>query len=246
VHLFLYRRLWRGSLSTSLLFPVLYLAALGVGLGSLVNHHTGSVDGVSYLDFLAPGLLAATVFQVIIGESSYPVMARVRWDKTYFAMLASPLSVSDLVIGHLLWLAVRAGIVAATFLAVMAAFGTVASPFALGCLPLAMLCGVAYGAPMSAYAITTESEQGFPMIYRFVVIPLFLFSGTFYPISQLPRALQFVAQVTPLSHAVSLSRMCTLGIFHPVQALIDLGYLTVLLVVGVVAAHRAFTKRLWR
>src|ERR1700728_2947686 len=137
-----YRRTWRGSIYTSALSPVLYLGAMGLGLGKLVDAHgTARLGGVSYLAFLAPGLLAAAAMETGIGESTYPVLGSVKWRRTYFAATASPLRPSDLFHGHLLFTAMRLVMNCAVFLAVMAAFGAVKSPWVLAALPVAVLTG---------------------------------------------------------------------------------------------------------
>jgi lipooligosaccharide transport system permease protein len=239
-----YKRTWRGSITTSFLYPVLYLAAMGLGLGSLVDRHTGSVDHVRYLVFLAPGLLASTAMQIGGNEATYPVMAAIKWMRTYYAMLASPLRVIDVLLGHLGWIAVRLVTVSVIYVAVMAAFGTVLSPWVLVAVPAAVLTGLAFAAPIAAYAATQDTDTAFSTIYRMVLIPLFLFSGTFFPISQLPGWLQGVAYVTPLYHGVSLCRDLTLGQIHPVADPLHALYLMVLAGAGLRTALLTYRRRL--
>ena len=184
-----YKRTWRSSIVTSFLIPVLYLTSMGVALGSLVDKHSHGVAGVSYVSYLAPGLLAATCMQIGANDTMWPVMGAIKWMRTYLAMLAAPLDVYDVLLGHLAWVAARLGIVTTIYLAVMAAFGTVHSPWAILALPAGVLTGMAFAAPMAAFSATQEKDTAFSTVYRFVVIPLFLFSGTFFPISQLPRLL---------------------------------------------------------
>src|SRR5205823_1727972 len=148
-----YKRTWRGSAVSSILQPVLFLAAMGLGLGSLVNKaHPGhaNLGGVTYLDFLAPALLAAAAMQTAAMESSWPVMAAVKWLKTYDAMLATPLRVRDVLAGHLTWITLRITMGAAVFIVVMALFGTIHSPAAIFLLPAAILTGLAFAAPICA------------------------------------------------------------------------------------------------
>ena len=123
-----YKRTWRSSVVTSFLIPVLYLAAMGVALGSLIDKHSHGVDGVTYVAFLAPGLLAGTCMQIGTNDATYPVMGAIKWMRTYFAQLAGPLSVYDVLLGHLAWIAARLAIVITIYLAVMAVFGVVYSP----------------------------------------------------------------------------------------------------------------------
>ena len=238
-----YRRTWRSSVVTSFLIPVLYLAAMGIALGSLIDKHSHAVDGVTYVAYLAPGLLAGTCMQIGTNDATYPVMGGIKWMRTYFAQLASPLDVYDVLLGHLAWIAARLAIVVSIYLAVMAAFGVVYSPWAVAALPAAVLTGLAFSAPVSAFAATQEKDSSFSTLYRFAIIPMFLFSGTFFPVSQLPQWLQFVAYATPLYHGVALCRDLTLG--HVSWA--DLGhvaYLCALALVGYLAGRRTFARRL--
>jgi lipooligosaccharide transport system permease protein len=239
-----YRRTWRSSVTTSFLYPVLYLAAMGVGLGSLVDRHVQRVGGVPYLDYLAPGLLAATAMQVAANESMYPVLAAIKWIGTYLAMLASPLRVLDVLVGHLGWIALRLAFVATTYLAVMAAFGTVRSALAVLALPAAMLTGMAFATPISAFAARQQNDMGFVAIYRFGLIPLFLFSGTFFPVAELPGWLQPVAYATPLFHGVALCRALVLGQARWWPATGDALYLVAVVAVGGALALRTYRRRL--
>ncbi|HVX20943.1 MAG TPA: ABC transporter permease [Acidimicrobiales bacterium] len=238
-----YKRTWRSSITTSFLYPVLYLAAMGVGLGSLIDRHAHLVDGVPYLDFVAPGLLAATAMQIGANESMYPVMAAIKWVRTYLAMLATPLRVVDVLRGHLAWIGIRLATVSAIYLVVVAAFGVVRSPLAVLALPAAVLSGLAFAAPIAAFAATQEKDVGFTSIYRLVLVPLFLFSGTFFPVAELPGWLQPVAYATPLYHGVDLCRGLVLGTAGP-GTLWDVAYLVTVAAAGYVAATVTFRRRL--
>jgi lipooligosaccharide transport system permease protein len=241
-----YRRTWRGSIYSSLASPVLYLGALGLGLGTLVNHHgTARLGGVSYLVFLAPGLLAATGMQTGMGEATYPVFGSVKWNKTYQAAVATPLRPADVFHGHLLFVAMRLAMSCAAFLAVAAALGAVRSAWALAALPVAVLTGLAFAAPLEAWSVTRAQDSSFPLIYRFGMIPLFLFSGTFFPTSQLPGWLQPVAYATPLWHGVALCRSLSLGTASPAGAAAHLAYLLAMAAAGVAAGNRAYRRRLY-
>jgi lipooligosaccharide transport system permease protein len=239
-----YKRTWRSSIVTSFLIPVLYLTSMGVALGSLIDRHSHGVGGVSYVAYLAPGLLAATCMQIGANDTMWPVMGAIKWMRTYLAMLAAPLDVYDVLLGHLAWVAARLSIVVTIYLAVMAAFGTVQSPWALLALPAAVLTGMAFAAPMAAFSATLEKDTAFSTVYRFVVIPLFLFSGTFFPISQLPHALQYLAYATPLFHGVALCRDLTLGQGHPWVDLGHAAYLGAWVGVGYLLCRRTFARRL--
>jgi lipooligosaccharide transport system permease protein len=239
-----YKRIWRSSVTTSFLYPVLYLAAMGVGLGSLIDKHVHVVEGFSYLDFVAPGLLAATAMQIGANEAMYPVMGAIKWYRSYFAMLATPIRVVDVLRGHLAWIATRVALVAAIYLVVIAAFGVVHSPLAVLAVPAAIAGGMAFAAPIAAFAATQDKDVGFTTIYRFVLVPLFLFSGTFFPVSHLPGWLRPVAYATPLYHGVSLCRGLVLGTATLWPAVGDAAYLVAVSAVGYWLARGTFTKRL--
>jgi lipooligosaccharide transport system permease protein len=239
-----YKRTWKSSVATSFLIPILYLAAMGIALGSLIDKHSHGVGGVSYLAYLAPGLLAGTSMQIGTNDMMYPVLGAIKWMRTYLAMLAGPLSVYDVLIGHLAWVATRIAIVVSIYLAVMAAFGTIFSFWAILALPVAVLTGMAFAAPMAAFAATLDKDSGFSTLYRFVIIPLFLFSGIFFPISQLPLVLQVVAYISPLFHGVALCRDLTLGTVHLWPDLGHAAYLCLWVGVGYAVGRHTFARRL--
>jgi lipooligosaccharide transport system permease protein len=240
-----YRRTWRGSIYTSFLSPVLYLGAMGLGLGKLVDAHgTARLGGVSYLAFLAPGLLAAAAMQSGIEESTYPVLGSVKWRRTYYAAAASPLRPADIFHGHLLFTIMRLAMNSAIFLVVMAAFGAITSPWVLAAVPVAVLTGLAFAAPVEAWAITVSKDTSFALVFRFGMIPLFLFSGTFFPVTQLPAWIRPLAYATPLWHGVALCRSLSLGTATLGGALVHVGYLTALAAVSIVVGNRTYRRRL--
>jgi lipooligosaccharide transport system permease protein len=240
-----YRRTWRGSIYTSVLSPVLYLGAMGLGLGKLVDAHgTARLGGVSYLAFLAPGLLAATAMQAGVEESTYPVLGSVKWRRTYYAAAASPLRPADIFHGHLLFTAMRLAMNSAVFLAVMAAFGAVTSPWVLAALPVAVLTGLAFAAPIEAWAITVVKDTSFALVFRFGLIPLFLFSGTFFPVTQLPAWIRPLAYITPLWNGVALCRSLSLGTATVGGTLVHVGYLAALAAVSIAVGNRTYRRRL--
>jgi len=237
-----YRRVWRGTIFSSVLNPVLYLSALGIGLGKLVNNGANPL-GIPYLDFVAPGLLAAVGMQIAAIESSFPVRAAIRWNRQYHAMLATPLRIRDLVTGHLLYVATRVALASALYLAVIAAFGAVHSPLAILAWPGAILIGLAIGAPVSALSAWAENEI-FNPLFRFVITPMFLFSGTFFPVTRLPQGLREVAYATPLWHGVDLIRKLSLGTATLGLSVLHVAYLALWFVAGVILARRAYAARL--
>jgi lipooligosaccharide transport system permease protein len=236
---------WRATLLSSVAAPVFYLAALGVGLGALVDRSDpGGLGGVPYLTFVAPGLLAATAMQIAAGEAGQPVRGAVQWTKAYHAMLATPLDVRDVLHGHLLWILLRVGTSCAIYAAVMAAFGAFDSPWAGLALPAAVLTGMAFAAPIAAFAVTQDRDLGFAALSRFVIVPMFLFSGTVFPIEELPRALELIAYLTPLWHGVDLARELSLGTAGVGSALLHAGYLVMWVLAGTALAAITFRRRL--
>jgi lipooligosaccharide transport system permease protein len=241
-----YRRTWRGSIYSSLLNPVLFLSAMGLGLGKLVDAHgTASLGGVSYLVFLAPGLLAATGMQTAVGESTYPVFASVKWTKTYQAASATPLRPADVLHGHLLFVTLRLAMNCALFIAVAAVLGAVRSAWIVAALPVAVLTGLAFATPIEAWAVTRTKDTSFAVIYRFIMIPLFLFSGTLSPVTTLPAEIRPLAYLTPLWHGVSLCRALSLGTATWGGALVHVGYLALWAGAGVIAGQRTYRRRLY-
>ncbi|MFD2093103.1 ABC transporter permease [Blastococcus deserti] len=241
-----YRHHWRSSLISSVLEPALFLAAMGLTLGVLVDRGPGLPGGLSYLAFLAPGLLAAASMQIATFESTYPVLGAIKWDRTYEALLATPAGVGDLLVGHLLFVSFRVVTSAAMFLGVLVLFGAAESPLVVLALPAALLTGLAFAAPVTAFAGRLETDTGFAMLFRLLIMPMFLFSGTFFPVSQLPAVLEWIAYVTPLWHGVALARGLALGTLDGGAALGHVGYLALWVVVGAVLARRALTWRLVR
>lgn len=244
-----YRRTWKGTAFTGVLEPVFFLAAMGVGLGTIVNANTGGqgLAGFTYLEFLAPGLLAANALQTAMFESTYPVMSGTRWDKKYFAQIATPLRPDDVFRGHLIFIGFRIVSMAVIFLGVVSIFGIVHSPIGLLVLLVSLLLGLAVATPVCAFAVSQENDSGFAMLFRFGMVPMFLFSGTFFPVSQLPDGVEWLAWLSPLWHGVDLSRALLLGgdaSIDPGLAGLHLGYLAVWLVGGYVLAVRAYRRKL--
>jgi lipooligosaccharide transport system permease protein len=240
-----YKRTWKGSLVSSFLLPLLYLAAMGIGLGSFVDANgTGALGGISYLQFIAPGLLASTALQIAVGESTYPVMSGLKWQKFYYSMIATPLRPADVMYGQLAFIAFRVLTTCTVFLIVIACFGGLKSPLGLLALPVVLLVGMAAAAPVCAVATTLQNDSGFAMIFRFGVIPAFLFSGAFFPVSQLPDWIEWLAYLSPLWHGVELSRDLSLNTAELWPALGNLAYLAAWFGIGTWFAVRGITRRL--
>jgi lipooligosaccharide transport system permease protein len=241
-----YRRTWKGSMVSSFLQPVLFLAAMGAGLGSYVNSgaRSAALGGLTYLDYIAPALLAATAMQTAVSESTYPVMGKLKWNFVYHAMAATPLRPRDIAAGQLGFAGFRIATTCSVFLVVIAAFGAVGSPLGVLCLPAALLVGLAFAAPVTAFATRLENDGGFALIFRLAIIPMFLFSGAFFPVQQLPDGIEWLAYVTPLWHGVELSRGFAAGSIGWLPVLGHVAYLLACIAAGGVLAVRGLNRRL--
>ncbi|MEU6074670.1 ABC transporter permease [Micromonospora sp. NPDC047074] len=240
-HLVAYRRTWRNGFFSSFLLPVLTVLGFGVGVGGYVDQ---GVDGVSYLDWIVPGLIASAAVQVAVGEATWPVFSRFQWVKTYFAQSAAPLRVGDILTGHLAFVLFRVLLTAAAFLLVTALFGAVPSPWAVATLPVVVLLGLAVAAPTFAYSSAVSSDSWLAMLHRFAMIPMTLFAGVFFPVESLPVVLRWLAYATPLWHGVDLCRAATLGVAPQWSVAGHLLYLAAWGVSGWLLARRAFRRRL--
>lgn len=243
-----YRRTWRGTLISSFVNPVFFLAAMGAGLGSLVDSGQGDL-GISYLAFVATGLLAANAMQNGAGDGSFPVMAGVLWRKNFIGTITTPLSPSDIIWGRLIWGAARLLFVLLVFAVIAVLFGAMEVGPALLAIPPAILTGIAFTTVVTAWTLTREDGRSLSSLFRFGIVPLFLFSGTFFPIAQLPGFLQPVAYATPLFHGVELVRKIALPeatdqIVTPMPMWIHVTYLLAMAAAGVYLSIRFLDRRI--
>jgi len=251
-HRFLsYKRTFRASLFSSFLTPLLFLTAMGIGLGGYVDSSgQAALGGVPYLAFLAPGLLVATAMQAASFESTFPIMGGLVWNRTFHAMYATPLRSRDIALGNLLWVGARLTLIATVFTLVIVLFGAALSPLVVLAIPVAVLTGLAFSAPIAAFAATQRTPDRFAAMFRFLITPLFIFSGTFFPVEGLPAAVQPLAWLTPLYHGGALARGLSLGTFGtdptPDRALIHLAVLIGFIVLGTCFAIRTFDAKLVR
>jgi lipooligosaccharide transport system permease protein len=228
--------------------PVLYLVSIGLGVGAYIDKNTGGmgVDGVSYITFLAPALLATAAIQGAIDESVYPTLEGFKWNKIFFSMNSTPLSGNHIAMGVFLNSLIRVIFTAVIYWFVMLAFGVLESPRAWLAIFTAVMAGAAFGALMQALAGMLENQDiFFTVLQRFVIMPLFLFSGTFYPLTNMPIFLQWIGWISPLWHATELGRWLTYG--HEISSLMiytHFIFLNSLLLFGVIASRRIFTRRL--
>jgi lipooligosaccharide transport system permease protein len=241
-----YRRQWVDGLVVSFAQPLLYLGAIGFGLGRLVDaNRPETLAGVHFSAYIAPGLMAGAAMQTASRDSSWPVMSAIREKNIYQAMLATPLGVGDVLLGHLAWTGTRIALASSAYFAVVVAFGLAASPVAVFAIPAAVVTGLAVAAPIMAYVATiVRDDQGLALVERLIILPMFLLSGTFFPVSQLPVALRVLAYGTPLWHGAELCRQLLLDRVDAASALVHMAYLTALLLVGTLAARRTYQRRL--
>lgn len=224
-----YKHTWRASVFSSFFNPIMLLLAMGIGLGELVDRN-GGPGGLAYVTWLAPGLLANVAMQTAVGESAYPVQAGFRWARLYDAMVAGPVEPADVFIGHAAWVMARVAQASVAFALAAVWLADVDLIAALATIGPALLIGWAFIGPVTGYTTHWLNDTALSALFRYVVVPLFLFSGVFFPISQLPVFLQPLAWLTPLWHGVELSRLTALGIastFAPlvhVIALVAFGF----------------------
>lgn len=233
---------WKASFFLSVLAPVMFLTAMGLGLGSLIEEGQ-SFGGVDYLAFFATGMLAANCMQNGVFSATYPIMSKITWQRNYEAMLASPLSVKEIFLGELGWSAVALAQVAVPYFVVMALFGVFDSPQAIFAIPAAVLLGLSCSAPVMAYTATLQTDEAFTWMFRLIVTPMFLLGGTFFPIEELPVWARLLAQATPVFHGVELIRQVTVYEVG-LSALWHIAYLVTLGVGGTVVGIRNLEKRL--
>jgi lipooligosaccharide transport system permease protein len=242
-----YRRTFRASLFSSFGIPILFLTAMGLGLGGYVDQNPDpSLAGLTYLQFLAPGLLAATVMQSGSFEAAFPILGGLQWNKIFHAMYATPIRASDIAMGNIVWIAIRLTMVAVVFSIVVVAFGASRSGLIVLAIPAAVLTGLAFTTPIMAFTATQRTPDRFAAMFRFGITPLFLFSGTFYPVESLPSFLQPIAWLSPLWHGVDLCRSLMLGTVgrDPALDLIHVVALVAITVLGALAAFRTIENRL--
>lgn len=237
-----YRHLWV-IIFSGFFEPLFYLFAARVGLGELVGDvRSGAGEPISYTEFIAPALLASSAMNGAVYESTMNIFFKLKYAKTYDAMLATPLGPFDIALGEIAWSLLRGAIYATGFLLVMWATGLAKSPWTVMALPAALLIGFAFAAVGMAATSYMKSWQDFDIV-NLAVLVLFLFSATFFPVGVYPDGIRFLAQVSPLYHGVSLIRGLTLGTIEPVL-LLHAGFLVAMGVAGLMAARARLEKLL--
>jgi lipooligosaccharide transport system permease protein len=241
-NLYVYKHGWMMLLS-GFFEPLFYLLGIGFGLGALI----GSIPGpggaeISYQQFVAPALLASAAMNGAINETTFNFFFKLNYNKTFASILSTPLSPGDIALGELGWALIRGGLYAIGFMGVMIVFGLFTSPWAILAVPSALLVGFAFGAAGMAATSFMKTWQDFDLI-QLVVLPMFLFSGTFYPITAYPEPLRIFVQLTPLYQGVDLIRSLTVGAISPIL-LVHVAYLTIMGVVGLAITSRRLDKLL--
>ncbi|MBG6106682.1 ABC transporter permease [Frigoribacterium sp. CG_9.8] len=209
------RSYYKTLLFTAIGSPFMYLFALGVGLATLVDKNNG-LGGTSYLVFVAPALIVSAAVTAAVQECTYPILTGFTWNPIFLGMNAAPLSGNQITNG--IFIAVLARLLPTTLIyyLVMLTFSAVPSPLGVLDIPIAILTGMSFGLVVASYISTVEKDVGQPaFIQRFIVIPLFLFSGTFFPLAQMPIYLQWIGWISPLWHGTQLSRVVSYGAVEP-------------------------------
>jgi lipooligosaccharide transport system permease protein len=244
-----YRRTWRGTVITSFVNPVFFLAAMGFFLGELVDNGTGQGLSIPFITFVASGLMAANAMQNGASDGSFPVMAGVMWRKNFLGTITTPLGPADIILGRLIWGVGRLIFVLVVFAVIAVLFGALELGPALTAIPPAVLTGVAFTLAITAWTLTQKDGRSLSTLFRFLIVPLFLFSGTFFPISQLPDWLEPVAYFTPLFHCVELVRKIALpgvdgSIVTALPIWVHVAYLVAMAVIGLYLSIRLLDKRI--
>ena len=230
-NLMVYRRAWM-TIFSGFFEPLFYLFSLGLGLG----HFVGKVHGVSYASYIAPALLASAAMNGAVYDATTNVFWKLRYGKVYDSILATPLAPVDVAIGETAWAQFRGALYATGFVVTAAALGLLHSWWAVLALPAAMVVGFGFAGIGIAASTFLRTWQDFEMV-QIVLLPMFLFSATFFPLSTYPVAIQWFVRFSPLYHAITLIRSLTLGSVGPVNVL-NAAYLLVLGVIGIAIARR--------
>ncbi len=240
-----YRREWQGSLFSAFIEPLVILAGLGIGLGVLVGDRAAAITGgVSYVAYIAPALMASSAMNLGASEAAWPILARIQWVRVYHAILATPLNAADVMVGAIAFMGGKLLFTAAFFAAALLAFGIVTTPLgAIGTVAATALTGIAFAAPVTAFSVTRQNDQGFAFIFRMIITPLSFFSGTYFPIENLPGPAQAIAWLTPLAHGVALDRAFALDRPLP-DAWVHVAVLLAWAIGGTMVASVLFRRRM--
>jgi lipooligosaccharide transport system permease protein len=239
-----YRRNWRASVVSTVLNPVFFLVAMGFGLGSQIQ--PGAVTGgQSYAMYLMPALLASAAVQNATGESTFPILSGFKWSRVYWGMTSTPITPGQVASGQLLWVASKLTFSGVVFVVVGAVLGVVSGLGIILSLLFAVLTGMAFAAPVVAFAATVQGEgTAFNPLFRFILLPMTLLAGTFFPVTELPVYVQPLAWITPLWHGVELARAAAVWDLEFWPTVGHVAYLLAMFTVGALLAARHFRCRL--
>jgi lipooligosaccharide transport system permease protein len=241
-NLYVYRHGWLMILS-GFFEPLFYLVGIGYGLGSLVGTITGpGGEPMTYQAFVAPALLASAAMNGAIAEATFNFFFKLNYEKTFASILNTPLNPGDIAVGELGWALIRGGLYATGFLGVMVVLGLATSPWVLLAFPSALLIGFAFGAVGMAATSFMKTWQDFDLV-QLVVLPMFLFSATFFPLETYPPALQIVVRLSPLYQGVDLIRSLSVGAISPVL-LVHVAYLSIMGLIGLAVTSRRLDQLL--
>ncbi|MEM7272264.1 MAG: ABC transporter permease [Actinomycetota bacterium] len=238
---------WRAMAFSLFIAPFLYLVAMGIGLGGMMEDGAAGrpdLGGLPYRTFVAPGILVGTAAQFAAGSGLWPVMAGHRWLGFHRAMVNTPIAPTSIPAGLLSWIFVRSSVQAAVFLAIATAVGAIDSWWGVLAVPVAGLTGTAFAAPLMAYTASTDSDMAFDPIMRIVVAPLYLFSGAFFPLAAVPDWIAAIIRIFPLWHGIELARKATAGLDTEWPIAANLAVLAAWTGVGWLVGRRTFTTRL--
>jgi lipooligosaccharide transport system permease protein len=233
-------------IATSIFNPLMYIFALGIGIGSYVDASGGELFGVSYLVFVGPALICSAAINVIFEETSFPVMGGFRWTKEFYAMHASPLEPHQISSGVLLAALIRGVFTVFVFWFFLSVFGVMPSSRSWLLLIIATVTGMAIGSVIAAIAASLKEDDGwFALINRMIIAPMFLFSGTFYPLEQMPLYVRWIGWISPLWHGTNLGRWAAFEMEVPTPLLfVHVIYLLTLMIGGWFWASHSFAGRL--
>ncbi len=239
---------WSSIIAFGLGNPTLYLLSIGIGVGTLVDNSLGpnAIDGVSYLTFLAPALLATAGIQGAMDEVTWPTMEGFVWDRTFFSMNATAITGNQIVNGVMLAAMARCVLQVFLYELCLLAFGAITLESMPILLLVSSLAGLGFASLMLAFSASIKDDDGvFALVGRFVITPMFMFSGTFYPITSMPIYLQWIGWISPQWHATNLGRALSYGM--PIESWLLILHWSVFLIMAVIGfawAHRVFTRRL--
>lgn len=242
-----YRRVWESNVLGSIIRPLLYVLGMGLGVGSLVDDGPQAgqlLDTLTYFQFFAPAIIATTAMQVLTNDSLWPIRGGFVWHGTFHSQTAAPIAPSQVVSGLLLWHLAKGLLSSGGVAIVLVFFAETRTWNLLLAVLFGTLAGVAYSAPLVAWSASRKNDLAYPNVMRFVIVPMFLFSGAFYPLSELPGWIQFVARLTPIWHGVELCRGATFGLLTAADAAGHVVYLIAWIIVGWLLSRRVFTRKL--